>query len=82
LKCAIYEVRYPSYSQIDCRKAVGTAALIFPAEQMSSKGTVVANLRMHEVGILLVSIGIMAWWIREHADSSTIKAFLFGNLLI
>ncbi len=64
---------------------VGSVALLFPADLLASKGTLpseAANLWMREVGVLLLSIGVVAGLVRSHADSATMKALMLGNLLV
>ena len=64
---------------------VGTAAVLFPAALLASKGTVpsaAADVWMREVGVLLVCIGVIASLVRSHADSPTMRALMLGNLLV
>ncbi len=64
---------------------IGTFALVFPAVVLEMKGTApseVANVWVTEVGILLISVGIITFLVRGHEDSSTLKAFLIGNLIL
>lgn len=64
---------------------VGSVALLFPADLLASKGTVpsvAANVWMREVGVLLLSLGVIAGLVRGHADSPTLKALMLGNLLV
>lgn len=64
---------------------VGSCAVLLPAEVLASKGTVpsaAASVWMREVGVLLVCIGAVAWLVRKHADSSTLRVLMLGNLLI
>jgi hypothetical protein len=65
--------------------SVGTFALIFPNILLESKGVtpLVATLVWtREVGLLLITIGITVFLIRKHEISETLKAFLFGNIII
>ncbi|MDD5335294.1 MAG: hypothetical protein PHS32_16300 [Rhodoferax sp.] len=64
---------------------VGSVALLFPADLLASKGTVpseAANVWMREVGVLLLSLGVIAGLMRGHADSPTLKTLMLGNLLV
>lgn len=64
---------------------VGSVAFLFPADLLASKGTLpseAANLWMREVGVLLLSIGVIAGLVRSQADSATMKALMLGNLLV
>ncbi|WP_443936440.1 hypothetical protein [Pedobacter sp. MW01-1-1] len=65
--------------------SVGIFALVFPNILLESKGVapLVATLAWtREVGILLIAIGIMAFLLRSHEVSATLKVFLFGNIII
>lgn len=64
---------------------VGGAALTVPDALLASKGVVAnaaAGVWMREVGVALVSIGFIAWCVRGHPDSPTMRAFLWGNALL
>jgi hypothetical protein len=65
--------------------SVGTLALLFPSILLESKG-VTANygtlVWTRETGLLLLTIGVVAFFVRKHDDSETLKAFLFGNSFI
>lgn len=64
---------------------VGGVALTAPDVLLASKGIVAnaaAGVWMREVGVALVSIGFIAWIIRDHPDSRTMRAFLWGNALL
>jgi hypothetical protein len=65
--------------------AVGATALLAPDTMLASKGVTAnaaASVWMREVGAILVAIGAMAWAVRHHPDSPTLRAFLFGNALL
>ena len=65
--------------------AVGTFALIFPDVLLESKGVAAngaANVWVREVGVLLIAVGIIAFLVRNHEDSSTLKAFFIGNIVL
>lgn len=52
---------------------------------LESKGVLsnaAANVWMREVGIALISIGIVAFLLRGHPDSPTLQAFLVGNAVL
>ncbi|KFF12431.1 hypothetical protein IW15_12835 [Chryseobacterium soli] len=64
---------------------VGIFALFFPSILQESKGTLPNNATYvwtSEVGILLMTIGIMAFLVRKEEDSKILKVFLFGNSMI
>lgn len=64
---------------------VGIFALIFAENLLKSKGVqpITATLVWtREVGLLLVAMGIVLFSIRKHEDTKTLKAVLFGNIII
>ncbi len=63
---------------------VGSFALLFPSPLLASKGvsSVEANIWAREVGVLLIAIGVIAYLVRGHDDSPTLKAILLGNIII
>jgi hypothetical protein len=64
---------------------VGTVALLLPAALLDSKGVApnaAANVWAREVGIALISIALIAFIVKGHPDSPTMKAFLIGNALL
>lgn len=64
---------------------VGTFALVFPNILLESKGVVASGSTLvwtREVGLLLITIGMMAFLIRNHEVSATLKVFIFGNIII
>lgn len=65
--------------------SVGLFALIAPETLLESKGVepVVGTLIwVRETGLLLITTGIIAFSVRKHEISPTLKAFLFGNIII
>lgn len=65
--------------------AVGTAATLFPAALLESKGvapTAATCLWMREVGVMLLAMGVVFVRVRTHPDSPTVRALMAGNLLI
>jgi hypothetical protein len=65
--------------------SVGLFALIAPKTLLESKGVepvIGTFIWVKEVGLLLIAIGIIAFSIRKHEISPTLKAFLFGNIII
>lgn len=65
--------------------AVGTAATLFPAALLESKGvapTAASCLWMREVGVMLLAMGVVFVRVRTHPDSPTVRALMAGNLLI
>jgi hypothetical protein len=64
---------------------IGGIALLMPATLLESKGVMAnaaANVWMREVGICLISIGIVGFVLRGHPDSPTLRAFLVGNAIL
>ena len=65
--------------------AVGLIALGLPFAVLESKGVVpngAAIVWVREVGVLLLALGTIAFAIRKHQDSSTLRAFLIGNAIV
>ena len=64
---------------------VGSLALVAPAALLASKGVApspAAGVWVREVGALLIAVGLIAWLVRAHADSPTLRAVLAGNALL
>lgn len=65
---------------------VGSFALIGPgAFLQGAKGALpsaAAEVMMREVGILLISVGILGWLVRAQPDSPTLKSVLWANALL
>lgn len=62
--------------------AVGAVATLAPTALLEAKGvhiTPAVIVWMREVGVGLFSIGLIAFAIRGHAPSPTMRAFLFGS---
>ena len=65
--------------------SVGLFAILFPTTLLESKGVepfVSTLVWTRETGLLLLTIGIIAFSIRKHETSETLKTFLFGNIII
>jgi hypothetical protein len=65
--------------------AVGAFAVALPAVFLASKGVTnnpAAEVWMREVGVVLLAIGLTAFLVRNEPASPTMRAFLFGNLLL
>ncbi len=65
--------------------AVGAFALISPAMFLESKGITIGgavNVWMREVGVLLISLGVVAFIVRDHEDSATLRALFIGNVIV
>lgn len=65
--------------------AVGGTALFAPAVLLASKGVLgnaAAEVWMREVGAILMAVGVVAWSVRKHPDSPTLRALLWGNALL
>lgn len=64
---------------------VGLFAMLFPTTLLESKGVepIVSTLVWtRETGLLLIAIGLIAFSVRMHEDSETLKAILLGNIII
>ncbi len=64
---------------------IGAIALLMPAALLESKGVAAnaaADVWVREVGIALISIGIVTFVLRGHPDSPTLRAFLVGNAIL
>lgn len=64
---------------------VGGMALLGPEVMLSSKGIVgnaAARVWMREVGAVLLAVGVTAWLVRNHEDSPTLQALLWGNAVL
>jgi hypothetical protein len=65
---------------------VGSFALIGPgAFLQGAKGALpsaAAEVMMREVGVLLVSVGVLGWLVRKQPDSPTLKSVLWANALL
>ena len=65
--------------------AVGLFALCAPELLLQSKGVDVnagTTIWVREVGVMLIAVGITVFMVRNHADSSTLKAVLVGNVVV
>jgi hypothetical protein len=65
--------------------SVGVFALLFPTILLESKGVEPINGTLvwtREVGLLLICLGIIGFSTRKHDNSATLKALLFGNIII
>ena len=65
--------------------AVGLFALSAPELLLQSKGVDVnagTTIWVREVGVMLIAVGITVFMVRNHADSSTLKAVLVGNVVV
>ncbi len=65
---------------------VGTLALLAPVFLLTTlKGAVpnaAALVMARTTGLLLLSVGLTAFWVRGHADSPTMEAVLGANLFL
>lgn len=61
--------------------AVGAVALITPTVLLDAKGVTdgAAAVWMREVGALLLAVGCLAFAVRHHAPSPTLRAVLWTN---
>lgn len=65
--------------------SVGLFAILFPSTLLESKGVeplAGTLVWTRETGLLLLTIGIIAFSIRKHETSETLKVFLWGNVII
>jgi hypothetical protein len=65
--------------------SVGLFAIVFPSTLLESKGVeplIGTLVWTRETGLLLLTIGIIAFSVRKHETSQTLKVFLFGNIVI
>jgi hypothetical protein len=65
--------------------AVGTFAVVAPDAVLASKGVAASaagNLWARELGIALLVVGVIAFAVRRHPDSPTLRAFLVGMALL
>lgn len=64
---------------------VGLFAIFFPTTLLESKGVeplAGTLVWTRETGLLLLTVGIIAFLVRKNEASQTLKVFLFGNILI
>jgi hypothetical protein len=65
---------------------IGALALAFPHALLESKGVALPNaaaaLWVRELGVAILALGVMMFSVRRHADSPTLRAFLFGNAIV
>lgn len=62
--------------------AVGAFAATAPRILLESKGVIITPATMiwvREVGVIIFSLGIVAWMIRREPDSRTLRGVLVGN---
>jgi len=65
--------------------AVGAFVVVAPGAVLASKGvgaSAAGNLWARELGIALIAVGVVAFVVRRHADSPTLRAFLAGMALL
>jgi len=65
--------------------SVGTVALLLPTALLASKGVApnpAANVWAREMGVALIAIATVAFLVKGHPDSPTMKAFLIGNAVL
>lgn len=63
---------------------IGAFSLLAPALLLDSKGvsSKLALIWTREVGVLLFAIGLILFMVREHEDSSTLRAVMIGSTVI
>jgi hypothetical protein len=64
---------------------VGGVSLVAPEAILATKGIVgnaAAQVWVREVGALLLAVGFIAWRVRSHGDSATLRVLLWGNALL
>jgi hypothetical protein len=66
--------------------AVGLFALAAPAILLGTVKLAApsgsANVMARTVGVLLISVGVLDYLVRDHEDSATLRAILVANLLL
>jgi len=65
--------------------AIGTLALAFPRALLTSKGVTITPavvVWVREVGVQIVSLGVVALTVRSEPDSPAMRAILVGNALV
>jgi hypothetical protein len=66
--------------------SIGLLALLAPSvllqEIKHAAPSEAANVMARTVGALLVSVGVLAFWVRRHPPSPTLRAVLGVNLLL
>ncbi|HKO93969.1 MAG TPA: hypothetical protein VJU61_22600 [Polyangiaceae bacterium] len=66
--------------------AIGAFAIVLPQQFLLGKGVAVPNLAaavwMRELGVSILALGVILFWVRRHADSATLRAVLWGNALV
>jgi hypothetical protein len=64
---------------------VGGAAIVAPEAMLATKGisrNAAAQVWVSEVGAVLLAVGFIAWCVRSHGDSATLRVLLWGNALL
>jgi hypothetical protein len=64
---------------------IGVVALLAPAVLLDSKGVApspAADVWVREVGVAILSTGVMAFLMRGQGDSSSLRAFLLGSMVL
>jgi len=66
--------------------AIGTFVLVAPEVMIENVKSAVpsesANVMARTVGILLITVGILDFLVRNHEDSPTLRAVLIANLVL
>jgi hypothetical protein len=66
--------------------AVGSFALVAPRVLLESKGVALPNpaaaIWVREVGLTIFAYGVTLFLVREHGDSTTLRAFFWGNAIV
>ena len=64
---------------------VGAFALFAPGMLLESKGVApseAGNVWAREVGVAILSTSVVAFLLKDHRDSPTLRAFLIGNAIL
>src|SRR3954470_1607020 len=64
---------------------IGGFAAALPRLLLDSKGVApnaATSVWVREVGVLLVALGVTAFLVRGQPDSTTLRAFLIGNVIV
>src|SRR5687767_9830687 len=61
--------------------AVAAPSVFLGSVKMASTSAA-AEVMMRTTGVLILSVGLLAFLVRSHPDSATMRAFLFVNLFL
>jgi hypothetical protein len=61
--------------------ALGAPAVLLGTVKLAAPSSS-ANVMARTVGVLLITVGVLDFLVRDHADSPTLRAILIANLLL